>query len=492
MRIVMLGWEFPPFISGGLGTACHGLTRALDRHGHEVYFILPRPVDRSQATHIKLLSPDALQARAAAGAAPGSLTGSIDPITGLPERAWTVQGFSHATFVGVPAGFTNPYPGGGVQGVGRAGSRGVLKPGTRRADGSEVREGDADVDDYLLSPVHYPHTSGGGALFGSHGAGPAYQGDLFAESERYARLVVALTRGLAFDVIHAHDWLTFPAGIALARVSGRPLVAHVHSTEFDRSGEHVNQRVFDVERRGMMSAVRVACVSELTRSIAVRRYGIPAVKCDVVYNGIEQGPMIEPTAAELQKNAKDKVVLFLGRITMQKGPEYFVAAAKKVLSVMPEAKFVVAGAGDMETRMIELAAQLGIGGRVLFTGFLRGKDVERVYNMADCYVMPSVSEPFGLAPLEAMRADVPVIISKQSGVSEVVSHALKVDFWDIDEMANKIVAVLRHPPLGQTLREHGQVEIKRLTWESAARAIEDTYRRAIEDVASAAVSVPRL
>jgi glycosyltransferase involved in cell wall biosynthesis len=328
-------------------------------------------------------------------------------------------------------------------------------------------------------------------MFGRHGAGPGYQGDLFAEAERYARLVVALTRGLNPDVIHAHDWLTFPAGIALARVTGRPLVAHVHSTEFDRSGDNVNQRVYDIERRGMLSAVRVICVSELTRSLAVRRYGIPPAKCDVVYNGIDQD-MPQPAAGGIIKSATDKIVLFLGRITMQKGPEYFISAAQKVLEKVPEAKFIVAGAGDMETRMIELAAQLGIGHRVLFTGFLRGKDVERIYRMADCYVMPSVSEPFGLAPLEAMRADVPVIISKQSGVSEVLTHALKVDFWDTAEMANKIVAVLRHPPLGQTLREHGSVEIKRLTWDGAAGAVVESYQRAIDDMASMAVGVPRM
>jgi glycosyltransferase involved in cell wall biosynthesis len=172
-------------------------------------------------------------------------------------------------------------------------------------------------------------------------------------------------------------------------------------------------------------------------------------------------------------------VLFLGRITMQKGPEYFIRAAKRVLEKVPDAKFVVAGSGDMAIRMIEEAAHLGIGGRVLFTGFLRGKDVDRVFRMADVYVMPSVSEPFGIAPLEAMRNDVPVIISKTSGVSEVLTHALKVDFWDIDEMPNKIVAVLRHPPLGETLREHGSFELRRLTWDGAAQKCVQAYGKAI-------------
>jgi glycosyltransferase involved in cell wall biosynthesis len=287
-----------------------------------------------------------------------------------------------------------------------------------------------------------------------------------------------MLKGEVFDVIHAHDWLTFPAGQALARVSGKPLVVHVHSTEFDRSGENVNQRVYDVERRGMMAAMRIIAVSELTRSICTNRYGVSPSKVEVVYNGIDS-EAAQPRPGDSIKG-KDKIVLFLGRITMQKGPEYFIAAAKRVLEKVPEAKFIMAGSGDMELRMIELAAQMGIGHRVLFTGFLRGKDVERIFRMADCYVMPSVSEPFGIAPLEAIRSDVPTIISKQSGVSEVLVHTLKVDFWDVDEMANKIVAVLRHPPLGQTLREHGSFELRRLTWDEAAQSCAEVYQQAIE------------
>ncbi|MCE2652376.1 MAG: glycosyltransferase family 4 protein, partial [Planctomycetaceae bacterium] len=244
-------------------------------------------------------------------------------------------------------------------------------------------------------------------------------------------------------------------------------------------------RICDVERRGLMSALRVIAVSEFTRSMCVRKYGIPAEKIDVIYNGIDNDSLQPHPGDGIA--TKDKVVLFLGRITMQKGPEYFLEAAKKVLEVMPDVKFIVAGSGDFEHRMIELAAEMGIGHRVLFTGFLRGKDVQRAFRMADCYVMPSVSEPFGIAPLEAMRADVPVIISRQSGVSEVIQHALKVDFWDTHDMANKIVAVLRHPPLGQTLREHGAIELKRLTWATTADACLEAYRKAQETLAATAL-----
>jgi glycosyltransferase involved in cell wall biosynthesis len=303
-----------------------------------------------------------------------------------------------------------------------------------------------------------------------------YGNDLIGDSERYARLVVALARRERFDVIHAHDWLTYPAGIALAKVSGKPLLVHVHSTEFDRAGNNVNQRVYDIERAGMQAAERVMAVSQFTKSICVRRYGVRTDKIDVVYNGIEREAQQPAAGARIEST--DKIVLFLGRITMQKGPEYFIAAAKRVLEKYQNVKFVLAGSGDMALRMIELAAGLGIGHKVLFTGFLRGRDVERVFKMADCYVMPSVSEPFGLAALEAVSHDVPVILSKTSGASEVLTHVLKVDFWDIDEMANKIVAVLRHPPLSQTLREHGNFELHRLTWDEAANRCVESYAKA--------------
>ncbi|MFN0010325.1 MAG: glycosyltransferase [Phycisphaerales bacterium] len=474
MRVLMLGWEFPPFIAGGLGTACHGLTRALDRLGHEILFVLPRPVDKSLASHVRMFSPEAMAGRAQAGSV--NVAGDVAwDEAGAPAQGEAASpAFTRTRFVGVPASFSSPYP----VFVKKRSVRTVKVGADETAGGTNFEfetDGDALAEDLAL--VH-GGGGGGGAdhgptRFGKSGAGTGYQGDLFAEAERYARLVVALTKGEGFDVIHAHDWLTFPAGQAVARVSGKPLIVHVHSTEFDRSGEHINQRVYDIERRGMHSSMKVVCVSELTKSICTRRYDMDPGRVEVVYNGIDSDN-VQPRPGDMIRS-KDKIVLFLGRITMQKGPEYFIGAAKKVLEKVPEAKFIIAGSGDMELRMIELAAELGIGHRVLFTGFLRGKDVDRAYQMADCYVMPSVSEPFGLAPLEAMRQDVPVIISKQSGVSEVLSHALKVDFWDTHDIANKIVAVLRHPPLSQTLREHGSFELRQLTWEGAAKACEKIY-----------------
>ncbi|MFA6044071.1 MAG: glycosyltransferase [Phycisphaerales bacterium] len=480
MRVLMLGWEFPPFIAGGLGVACYGLTKALDKLGHQVVFVLPKPVDRRHASHVKLLSPDGL--RAAAAAASAAAAGAMENIPGfgpsgemLDEEGQPLQGFQHATFRGVPATFSNPYPGGDPAKYLKLSTTGASAAGFTDAAGAAIQEGESipELSSHASTQVSPPPPSG---VLGI-GAGHGYGMDLIGDSERYARLVVALTRREQFDVIHAHDWLTYPAGIAVAHVTGKPLIVHVHSTEFDRSGNNVNQRVYDIERAGMHAADRVVAVSQMTKSICVRRYALRPDKVDVVYNGIDREAIQPALGAKIEST--DKLVLFLGRITMQKGPEYFIASAKRVLEKVPEAKFVLAGSGDMALRMIELAAGMGIGHKVLFTGFLRGRDVDRVYRMADCYVMPSVSEPFGIAALEAISHDVPVILSKTSGASEVLSHVLKVDFWDIDEMANKIVAVLRHPPLSQTLREHGSIELHRLTWDGAANKCIDSYSSAL-------------
>jgi len=273
--------------------------------------------------------------------------------------------------------------------------------------------------------------------------------------------------------------MTYPAGIAVAAVTGKPLVIHVHSTEFDRSGEHVNQAVYDIERKGMHLADRVIAVSHLTRNIIISRYGVCGSKVEVVYNAVERNGNNNGSFDKAGIASNEKIVLFLGRITMQKGPEYYLMAARKVLEVVDNVKFVMAGSGDMMGRVIEMAADMGIGNKVLFTGFLRGDDVEKVYQMADLYVMPSVSEPFGIAPLEALNYDVPVLISKQSGVAEVLTHVLKVDFWDIDEMANKMVAVLKYPPLRMTLRQHGNFEVRKLQWTDSAKKCAQVYEDAM-------------
>lgn len=472
MRILMLGWEFPPFIAGGLGVACYGLTRALDRMGHRITFVLPKPVDRSHSSHVRMLSPDA-PARAVRAAAGQSAEGASDRTSILGADGMPLAGFANTTFTGVEASFSHVYPG--------FDSKAWVKLAPEGEGGDQVIA-DAGPSVEVIPGMNVPIGGGPSANTGGHigmggGAGHGYGIDLVGDSERYARLVVSIANPDDFDVIHAHDWLTYPAGIALSKITGKPLVVHVHSTEFDRSGNNVNQRVYDIERAGMHAARRVIAVSMLTKGICVRRYAVPPGKIDVVYNGIEREQQQPQAGAKIESN--DKIVLFLGRITMQKGPEYFIAAARRVLEKLDNVKFVVAGSGDMALRMIELAANMGIGHKVLFTGFLRGRDVDRVYQMADCYVMPSVSEPFGIAALEAINHNIPTIISKTSGAAEVLTHVLKVDFWDVDEMANKIVAVLSHPPLSQTLQQHGSFELHRLTWDGAAERCVESYTRLV-------------
>lgn len=453
MKVFMLGWEFPPFISGGLGTACYGLTQGLDRHGVEVLFLLPRPVEPSGTSHVRIASP-------ASAALHEETAAELDPMPGLEGM------FHHTRFRSVPVSL-RPYA--RPEDAAPAAPAAIL---TRGAAGR--RPGPTQH----ATPQPLPD-----APIMARGAGDHYSGDLFGEIERYAILARRIAQTENFDIVHAHDWMTYLAGIAVARHTGHPLVVHVHSTEFDRSGLHVNQRVYDIERAGLHAAARVICVSHLTRNVVLRHYGIDPRKVEVVYNAIDDdGRADVPPLPPIGRD--EKIVLFLGRITMQKGPEYFLAAARRVLEVMDNVRFVMAGSGDMTRRMIELAAEMGIGHKVLFPGFLRGDDIRRVFHMADLYVMPSVSEPFGITPLEALSHDVPVLISKQSGVAEVLSHALKVDFWDIDEMANKIVAVLRHPPLQATLRDHGGFEVRRFSWTDSAASCIRVYQTALGREAS--------
>ncbi|MBN1765009.1 MAG: glycosyltransferase family 4 protein [Sedimentisphaerales bacterium] len=428
MKVLMLGWEFPPFISGGLGTACYGLTRAMSRLGTQITFVLPRPVTSQYASHVKMAGPSA--------------SGKISA-----SELFESGEFSNVEFRTIDS-LIQPY------------QTDLSYDELLRQMGKSLGLKEDAIKELLIAS--------------KLGLSANYGENLYQEVQRYARLATLIARTEHFDVIHAHDWMTYPAGIAISAMTGKPLIVHIHSTEFDRSGEHVNQMVYDIERQGMHYATKVIAVSHLTKNIVVNRYAVSPDKVKVVYNAVERnGSFMDATQMAIKKH--EKIVLFLGRITMQKGPEYFLAAAKKVLEVMDDVKFVMAGSGDMVRRTIEMAAEMGIGHKVLFTGFLHGDDVDKIFRMADLFVMPSVSEPFGLVPLEALRNDVPVIISKQSGVAEVLTHALKVDFWDINEIANKIIAVLRHPPLSTTLKEHGNFEVRKLNWDNSARQCLEIY-----------------
>ncbi len=416
MRVLMLGWEFPPFISGGLGTACYGITKALSHQGAEVVFVLPRIRGENRESHVKLIS---------------------------------------ATDVPLPSGWMEDIPGVDFRPVDS-----ILKPYLENDEYRAILYGIRQVTG----------ESGADKLFlsGDYGA------DLMMEAFRYGRVVGRVAQEEKFDVIHGHDWMTAFAGVAASRVSGKPFVYHAHALEFDRSGENINPDVYRVERFGMESATRVIAVSHFTKNTIVTRYGIHPDKIAVVHNAVNRGGIPELETSGKRKG--QKIVLFLGRITFQKGPDYFIEAAAQVLKHMPDVTFVMAGAGDMRPRMIERAAQLGIGRNFHFLGFVSGIQIERIYAMSDLYVMPSVSEPFGIAPLEAMLRDVPVIISKQSGVSEILRNVLKVDFWDVRELANKIISVLRYPALSKEMVLRSRESLRRIHWENAAEKIMTLYK----------------
>ncbi len=419
MRILMFGWEFPPRVSGGLGTACYGITAALAALGHRITFVLPQGGEAGEAPFLDLLSAADL------------------PPAGNDREDYGELLPSGLTFHPLPSSL-HPY----------------LDPERYRA--------------LILSRKQRGQSEA--AIYGP---------DLIAEVVRYGRACGTLARTLAFDVIHAHDWMTIPAALIARRISGRPFILHIHSLEYDRSGENANVRIRDIEREGLEKADRVIAVSHRTRRMIMERYAIPSEKISVVYNAVSQREAQQIYRTERRRRPDErKTVLYLGRITFQKGPDYFVEAAARVLRVLPDVTFVMAGAGDMMERMVERVGELGIGDRFHFTGFLWGEEIERIFSLSDLYVMPSVSEPFGISPLEAMLYDVPVIVSRQSGVSEILKHALKVDFWDIREIASKIIAVLTHPVLAGEMAEKGRDELRRIRWEAAAERIAAVYASA--------------
>jgi glycogen(starch) synthase len=424
-----LGWEYPPFISGGLGTACRGLTEAMKNLQTRILFVLPRSID----SQFEADADEGDESQDKSRELHGRPEAETKPAPGLQ-------------MVPVPCELTNPY------------LTATPQPAhtLARDSGQNKRSAKPDLKRRTESSVRVVGV----------GAEDGYDGDLLGKIHQYADRCADITRRELFDVIHAHDWMTFPAAMAIAEFSGRPMVAHVHATEFDRSGEQGNSLVYEIERRGMHAAQRVIAVSERTKQIIVQRYGVPPWKVAVVHNGIE------PPSSEIrrQPSHRGKVVLFLGRVTRQKGPEYFIRAAARVAEWMRDVRFVVAGTGDQLPHIVRLTDELGLRELVEFKGFLHGADVDRAYEAADVYAMPSVSEPFGLTALEAVRHGVPVVLSKQSGAAEVLRRGtLKVDSWDVEMMAKMIVSVLRYPSLAETLRRVSANEIRGLTWEEAAR-----------------------
>ena len=436
MRVLMFGWEFPPHIAGGLGTACYGMTRGLARNDVEVIFVMPKASGDEDERFVKVVNASDIEAR--------YCDSSIEGADDIMRKISFIHIDSNMVPYISPEEFAT-----------------YRESYERTGKKFWEREGDSWTQRYTFS--------------GKYGA------NLMEEVARYAVVAAEVARQLEgqFDVIHAHDWLTYFAGIAAKRVSGKPLVVHMHATSFDRSSsDNIDTRVYEIERAGMAAADRVIAVSNLTRNIVIEKYNIPAERVVTVHNAVR---FVDKDGDVPERGVEDKIVTFLGRITFQKGPDYFVEAAAKVLKRVPNVRFVMAGSGDMMNHVIRRVARLGIADRFHFTGFLKGDDVHKMFQLSDVYIMPSVSEPFGISPLEAMRANVPVIISKQSGVAEVLDYAVKVDYWDVDAMADAIYGFVKYPALSKMFAEKGLEEVTGLKWNNAAAKIKDVYQDAINE-----------
>lgn len=430
MKVLMFGWEFPPHIAGGLGTACYGIVKGLAHNGVETMFVMPSASGDEDKSAADIIN---------ASDVPVEITDTMNVDDFLDKVQFVHIG-------------TNMVP--------------YLDPEEFHTLVEEDRK--RQVRDFTMN---YGHTYKFSGKYGSN---------LMEEVARYAMVggTIAMTHKDEFDVIHAHDWLTYNAGIAAKRLSGKPLVVHVHATSFDRSSDNnIDTRVYEIEKRGMEAADKVITVSDLTRNIVITKYGIDPAKVVTVHNAVDFSGRSE---VKVEKGVKDKVVTFLGRITFQKGPEYFIEAAAKVLKRCDNVRFVMAGSGDMMNRSIRQVARLGISDRFHFTGFLRGNEVQKMFALSDVYVMPSVSEPFGISPLEAMRSGVPSVISRQSGAAEVLKYAFKVDFWDVDAMADEIYALLQYPALSQFASKFGYDEVNTLKWNNAAAKIKSVYESVVK------------
>ncbi len=414
MKALMFGWEFPPHILGGLGTASYGLTRGMAlQPDMDITFVIPKPWGDEDQSFLKIIGA------------------CNTPIVWRDVDSNYVKN--------------------------RLGEK--MSP-----------EEYYKLRDNIYADFSYRGVNDLGCIEFSG----RYPDNLLEEINNYSIVAGVIARAESFDVIHAHDWLTYPAGIHAKQISGKPMVIHVHATDYDRSRGNVNPEVYAIEKNGMDFADHIITVSNLTRNTVIEKYHQDPSKVTTVHNAVE--PLSQDIISiQDKRGVKDKVVTFLGRITMQKGPEYFVEAAAKVLEKADNVRFVMAGSGDMMNQMVRLAASRNISDRFHFTGFMKGKQVYEVLKSSDVYVMPSVSEPFGISPLEAMQCGVPSIISKQSGCAEILDYAVKVDYWDIEAMADAIYGIITYPAMYQFLKEEGKREVDNIKWEYAGQKVRRIY-----------------
>lgn len=433
MNILMFGWEFPPNISGGLGTACFGIVKGLSACDNiNVTFVVPKTYGNEQSTnaHFNIIGANEIS---------------------LPSEISTEIKSKAVTFIEVSSKL-EPY----------------LTPD------SFQEKYQSESTTLLQSESRYRDVK-----FEFSGK---YGPNLFDEINNYAIVAKTIAQQNQFEIIHAHDWLTFPAGIAAKNISGKPLVLHVHSTDFDRSGGSVNPAIYEIEKHGFEEADQIITVSNRIKNRLIEQYHIPSRKITTIYNAID--PNIDGEFVLNRRKHKEKIVTFLGRITVQKGPEYFVNVARMVINRMNNVHFVMAGNGELRNQMLDLCARYGITDRFHFAGFLNGNEVSRMLCQSDLFIMPSVSEPFGIVPLEAMQANVPVIISLQSGVSELIRNVIKTDFWDVHAMADAVHGILKYKKLSKTMIAEGKQEVNKLNWDSSAVDIREVYLHTLSKLAS--------
>jgi len=449
MKVLMFGWEFPPLISGGLGTACFGLTKSLAKRNTQILFVIPKNDDETTKEGLQIISASNVEIPISS-----IIKHKIQHSQKSGDREIS-KSASNLEVIRVKAELT-PYT-----------SPHVLSDMVSISNWNYQFSESSIVPSIDLNAIHENELTTVRFAFSA-----SYTPNLLEEVERYGLVGAEIARENKFDIIHAHDWLTYAAGIAAKNISNKPLVVHVHATEFDRAGKNIDPTIFKAELEGMEAADRIIAVSEWTKNIIITNYLIPASKITVVHNGALPANQSESIQ---QPSIGKPIITFLGRITFQKGPEYFVEAAAKVLVKFPDTHFVMAGSGDLLPAMMERVARLRITSHFHFTGFLKPEKVDQLWSVTTIYVMPSVSEPFGISPLEAVQAGVPVIISNQSGVAEVMKHVVKVDFWNVEALADAMCSILKYQSLSNTLRNKSMEEISTITWDAAADKINTLY-----------------
>ncbi len=429
MKVLMLGWELPPAISGGLGTACKGIADSLAGNDIDLIFVIPT----------------------------GSGADSV-----LDSRIRVICADKYMPAAKYLKNFNKKYS----KKYNKKTQDNNLKnfsPYYTSYEESLYEESEKEILEKISSQEEYSILN----FEGNYGR------NLFEEVMKYSYIGKALGKEESFDIIHAHDWMTYPAAVSAKEASGKPLVVHVHSTEHDRSWSRPNKSIIDIEKKGFDASDKIIAVSFYTKNMIVNKYGIDPDKIEVVHNAVNRDTQF--LRYQIRKGFDEKIVLFLGRITEQKGPEYFLQAAVKILNKMNNVRFVMSGNGDMFPKIIHKMAEYDIADKFHFTGFLNDSMVEKIYAMSDLYVMPSLSEPFGISPFEALLYDIPVIISKQSGASEILKHAPKVNFGDSDELSNAIINLLEDEELRETVVRQCKEDMQNISWKRSSSRIMEVY-----------------